>query len=152
MGNSLRILFLMLFIVAGSAATAQVDNRPSKDTEHKFDSTHRFKIEDGLYVGVHIDKNKKQPSAQKVIRNMKTNNPALDSAKTKRFVLDDGSDIGVGAGYRSERAKSFEQRKTQATVAKKKLAPSPEADTVQQKRIVIQDGRYVGAGPKKGTP
>ncbi|MEB2774658.1 hypothetical protein SYJ56_05035 [Algoriphagus sp. D3-2-R+10] len=152
MGNSLKILLLMLFIVVGFATTAQVGNRPSMDHEHKSDSIRRFKIEDGLYVGVHLDKNRKQPSVHREIRTVKTDNQALDSAKTKRFVLEDGSDIGVGAGYRSERAKSFEQRKTQATVAKKKTTPSPEADTVQQKRIVIQDGKYVGTAPKKGTP
>lgn len=63
--------------------------------------------------------------------------------------MDVGLDIGSGAAFRSERTKSYEQRKNQSSVAKKKLALNPEADTVRQKRIVIQDGRYVGTGPKK---
>ncbi|MCE7057193.1 hypothetical protein LZF95_21105 [Algoriphagus sp. AGSA1] len=149
MGNSLRILFLALFIAVGSVATAQVGNRTSREPGAKSDSIRRFKIEDGLYVGAHIDKNRKLPSVERAIRKMKTDSQVLDSARTKRFVLEDGSDIGVGAGYRSERAKSFEQRKNQSSGARKKPAPDPVADTVQQKRFVIQDGRYVGTGPKK---
>lgn len=151
MGNSLKILLLVLFIAVGSAAKAQVGNRPSGEPEHKSDSTRRFKIEDGLYVGVHRDKNQKQHSAQREIQKMKTENPTLDSAQTKRFVLEDGSDVGSGSAYRSERTKSFEQRKDRSSAAKKNTNPRPEADTVRQKRIVIQDGRFVGAGPKKGN-
>ena len=151
MGNRLKILFLVLFIAVGSATTAQVSNRPSGQSGAKSDSARRFKIEDGLYVGVHIDKIREQPYAQKAIRKMKTDNPALDSAETKRFVLEDGSDIGTGAAYRSERAKNFEQRKNRSQIAKRKPYITPKADTVRQKRIVIQDGRYVGAGPKKGS-
>ena len=149
MGNSLKILFLVLFIAVGSAATAQVGNKPFREPGSRSDSTRRFKIEDGLYVGVHRDKNRKQPPSQNIIRKMETDEHTLDSAQTNRFVLEDGSDIGSGAAYRSERAKSFEQRKNQPSVARKKTTLRPEADTVQQKRIVIQDGRYVGAGPKK---
>lgn len=139
----------MLFMAVGSAATAQEDNRPSGEPGAKSDSTRRFKIEDGLYVGVHSDKNRKQPPSQNAMLKMKPDKHTLDTAQTKRFVLEDGPDIGSGAAYRSERAKSFEQRKNQPSVARKKTTLRPEADTVQQKRIVIQDGRYVGAGPKK---
>ena len=151
MGNRLKALFLVLFIAVGSAATAQVSNRPSGEPGAKSDSTRRFKIEEGRYVGVHINKNREQPSTEKVIRKMKTDNQALDSVQAKRFVIEEGSDIGTGAAYRAERAKSFEQRKNESLVDKRKTTPIPAADTVRQKRIVIQDGRYVGAGPKKGS-
>ena len=154
MKTKLKILFSIGFVLLGTLAFSQVKETAKKsgEPESKIDSTRRFKIEQGLYVGANPEKNKGLLVVKKDFRIAKPTIPKSDKGTEKRFYLQGGQDVGSGSAYRSERMKSLEQRKVLINSSKSNLKVKPEADTVQQNRIIIQDGKYVGAGPKKDKP
>ncbi|PZX59321.1 hypothetical protein LV84_01352 [Algoriphagus ratkowskyi] len=154
MQTKLKILFSICFVLLGTLAFSQVKETAKKlgEPESKNDSTRRFKIEQGLYIGANPEKNKGLIVVRKDLRIANPTTSENDKVSEKRFYLQQGQDIGTGSAYRSERMMSLKQRKDLFNSSKSKLKVKPEADTVQRNRIIIQDGRYVGAGPKKNKP
>lgn len=138
-------LIISLFFLSFYVSAQNVEKSISPKSESVQDSTKRFSLADGKYVGVN-------PNPPKLIKLKDTGiqkNKDLEESKAmnlRRFNLETGKDTGVGAEFRSERYRSLENRnRTQKAIPK----PNPQSDTLSRQRIILQDGKYVGAGPKK---
>ena len=139
------ILIISLFFLSFNGSAQNGGKSTAPKSESVQDTTKRFSLADGKYVGVN-------PKPPKIIKSKDTGiqkNKDLEESKgmnLRRFNLETGKDTGVGAEFRSERYRSLENRnKAQKAIPK----PNPESDTLSRQRIILQDGKYVGAGPKK---
>ncbi len=134
-------LFFLPFYV--SAQSGRKSTAPKSESVQ--DSTKRFSLADGKYVGVNPKAPQIKNSRGNVVKK-KSNPREINVSQQQRFTLDIGKDTGVGSEYRSERYQSLENRNK---ARKAILKPNPQSDTLSRQRIILQDGKYVGVGPKK---